>query len=155
MPEFYLLGDIGSITMGVSFIGLDKVSEEIYNIYLDNNDKSTYSFINQSLYQYLMCFAYYTNFITTDYPEVSPESCKPSVYRGKIQVRADYQQLKSNMASIDAKAMTELNGFWADAVDRIQVSGWGDYFCDIDYDTYEPTFTPEEQEAMDKDGLPF
>ena len=152
--EFYLLGDIGSITMGVSFIGLDKVSEEIYNIYLDNNDKSTYSFINQSLYQYLMCFAYYTNFITTDYPEVSPESCKPSVYRGKIQVRADYQQLKDNLTSIDPKAMANPSNFWASEVFGIQVNGWGDYFSDVDYDNFEP-LTPEEQESIDKTGFPF
>ena len=74
--EFYLLGDIGLVMMGINFLGLDKVSEEIYSIYLDNNDKSTYSFMNQSLYQYLMCLAHYTNFGSSDYPEVSPESCK-------------------------------------------------------------------------------
>ena len=52
-----------------------------------------------------------SNFITTDYPEISPESCKPSVYRGKIQVRADYQQLKDNLTSIDAKVMAEPSSF--------------------------------------------
>ena len=51
--------------------------------------------------------------------------------------------------------MAEISDFWANLVYCIDVSGWGDYFCDIDYDTYEPTFTPEEQEAMDKDDLPF
>ena len=76
----HLLGDIGMVTMGISFIGLDKVSEEIHKIRLHNEDESTYSFMNQSLYQYLMCLVHYTNFITTDYPAVSPESCKPSVY---------------------------------------------------------------------------
>ena len=144
--EFYLLGDIGLVMMGINFLGLDKASEKIYKIYLDNNDKSTYSFINQSLYQYLMCLAYYTNFVTTDYPEVSPES--------KIQVRTDYQQLKDNMASIDAKAMAEPSSFWAGSVNSIDVSGWGDYFSDIDYDNFEP-LTPEEQESIDKTGFPF
>ena len=145
--EFYLLGDIGSVTTGIVFLGLDKASEEIYKIRLRNEGKSTYSFMNQSLYQYLMCLVHYTNFGSSDYPEISPES--------KDQVRADYQQLKDNLTSIDPKAMAELSDFWANLVYGIQVGGLGDYFCDIDYDTYEPTFTPEEQEAMDKDGLPF
>ena len=50
--------------------------------------------------------------------------------------------------------MAELSDFWANLVYGIQVGGLGDYFCDIDYDNFEP-LTPEEQESIDKTGFPF
>ena len=101
---FYLLGDVGFGTTGTSLLGLDKEQENIYVIWIHGKDDIDYKFMNQSLYQYLMCLAYYTNFIKTEYPLPSNEVNK--------QVQADYQKLIDDMTKVDAKAMEDPNCFW-------------------------------------------
>jgi len=142
---FYLLGDIGTIKKGVCFLGLEKSSEKIFHLCLHETNNSI-TFLNQSLYSFLMCLTYYSNFIRTKYSFPSAEV--------KKQVQTDYHKLIDNMMTVDHKAMEDPNCFWFDQVDRIKVSGYDAYFSDFDYENIEP-LTPEEQKRIDNMDLPF
>jgi len=144
--DFYLLGDTGIKLAGIKFVGLEIEVGSIYHLVRDKGQKLHYRFLNQGLYQYLMCLAYYINFIKTEYPHPSNEVNK--------QVQSDYQKLINNMTKVDAKAMEYPNCFWFDQVDRLKVSGYGDYLTDREIPTDENlrTYTQEEIDNMD---LPF
>jgi len=119
--SYYLLGDIGQGILGETFLGLERESGEMFQVSQSEENAFSCLWLNTGLYEYLMCLAYYTKFIDTEYPFPSPEVNK--------QVQANYQGLINDMTKIDSRAMDRTK-FLGDTVCGIQVSGMGDYFYD-------------------------
>lgn len=143
--KFYLLGDVSLNFVGTSFLGLEKDNESIYRIWLNNDNEFTYTFANQSLYQFLLCLSHYNAF------EQKYDGSSEVVGE---EIRKDYQKLQEGFRRIDLQAMSQRDYFWKHRIEVMEVGGYGDYLTGREFPTMEnpPTFTQDEIDNMD---LPF
>ena len=105
--EFYVIGDFSPGLSGVALLAIEKKSECIYIIDKHKDIETSYNFVNQSLYQFLMCLA-----IFNIREEKIAQRIKENYITTGTELRSEYNAIVNEVSQIDEKAVLTEGFFW-------------------------------------------
>lgn len=145
--SFYVIGDFSSDLSGVTLLGIEIHTEELYLIFTTLNDERFYYFINQGLEQFLTCLAHFNIYQEGENTRIEKQK-KPNLN----DTKTIYNRLISTLKQVDQKAFDDKGSYWNQILFGIQLE-----VESLDKDERETYSQSNDKEfpQITRDDLPF